>query len=426
MCRDDCAKWESFDDLPATEWLNFSLLNKNIEINENPSIDESFIPSHFPPLPEFVDFVIFHAPCADGTAAAFAVAKRFPNATLVGVNRGVSERYLRLPDNVAGSHIVLVDYVYPELLLEELASVAASITVIDHHPSELPLLRHFEIHFPSFKFLFAEHVCAAILAWRWVFPDTPFPLLYHYINDNDTGTWDLVNIGNFFGGLNVDAPVFSAEIFTFPDFWIFQDALNRGAEYIRSRVVLGMIARLTDRRDVKQIAQRSSERRLAAAPHLVCRAVNSSDLNGSLHRALLSGTFADDRRPSDISMQYYYIDATGGWKIALRSHQESDVDVGEIARFYGGGGHKHAASFSWDDDLDSVFIEKEEESALVGSSESKDQNWKDSWDTGGNEWKQDEWAKDKAEWKDEDSEAEDYSELDRGWTFAWTKSWYRQ
>jgi hypothetical protein len=392
-------------------------MKHKILIEECPDFDQSLLPSHFPAIPEVVDVIVFHAPCADGTAAAYAVGARFQNALLVGVNRGLSEKFLSLPPSVHGSHVVLVDYVYPELLMEELLAVAASVTVVDHHPSELPLMDHFARLFPEkFNYIYAENVSAAALAWRWLHAD--LPLLYHYIDDNDTGRWKLANVGHFMAGLNVDAPVFSADVFSFDDFWIFKSALAGGADYVRSRVVLGMIARMTERRDIRQLAQRCAERRLPAAPEFSCRVVNSSDLSGPLHRALLSGSFDDARGPCDISMQYYFIDATGGWKISLRSAQDSHVDVGEIARFYGGGGHKHAASFLWDDDLDLVFdssgANSEKNPRSTDSPESDEANWETkprSTDSPESEWR---------------PEREDYSELDRGWTFSWTKWWYRQ
>lgn len=41
-----------------------------------------------------------------------------------------------------------------------------------------------------------------------------------------------------------------------------------------------------------------------------------------------------------------YFDSPGGRVYSLRSRVTADVDVSEIARLYGGGGHKHAAGFT--------------------------------------------------------------------------------
>lgn len=73
------------------------------------------------------DVVIYHDPCLDGFTAAWAVWRRWPDAQFVGANYGQPA-----PD-VAGKHVLIVDFSYKRADLDALAQVAASIVILDHH-----------------------------------------------------------------------------------------------------------------------------------------------------------------------------------------------------------------------------------------------------------------------------------------------------
>ena len=73
------------------------------------------------------DVVIYHDPCLDGFTAAWAAWRRWPDAEFVGSNYG-----LAAPD-VAGKHVLIVDFSYKRADLDALAQLAASIVILDHH-----------------------------------------------------------------------------------------------------------------------------------------------------------------------------------------------------------------------------------------------------------------------------------------------------
>ena len=74
---------------------------------------------------------IYHGNCADGFGAAWAVRGAFV-AGEVEFHAGV---YQQPPPDVAGRRVVLVDFSYPRDVIEQMARVAQSVLIIDHHKS---------------------------------------------------------------------------------------------------------------------------------------------------------------------------------------------------------------------------------------------------------------------------------------------------
>lgn len=372
----------SFSDLPFSgEWLNLPLLRNLLSTTSSTTISAvDFSALQSLELNRNINLCVFHAPCSDGSAAAFVVSKFFgPQCSFYGVNRGSGDTDTYLPSGVEGSHVLLLDYVYSENLMRELIKIAESVTVIDHHVSELALLRklgfsvlnldHQDMLFSAnsdtkrrLLGIYSSRVSACILTWKWLYPSDPIPMLLCYINDNDVGSWSLPNIGNFVAGFCVDSCVLRPGWSEWTDFKHFSDSVDAGSDFVRSRILIGMIAKQIEWRDVLAEAQRCADRRLKVAPNFLCRVLNISQTasSGLLFRSLLSGKYLYDdswepREPADIALHYYFIDSNGTWKCSLRSASQ-DVNVGEIASKLGGGGHACAASFTLYGDLDELFL----------------------------------------------------------------------
>jgi len=72
--------------------------------------------------------ILYHAECADGFGAAWAIWRRYPKAEYRPVKHGEAP-----PTNLAGHHVVIVDFSYARPTLEAMAKDAASLVVLDHH-----------------------------------------------------------------------------------------------------------------------------------------------------------------------------------------------------------------------------------------------------------------------------------------------------
>ena len=74
------------------------------------------------------DICIYHGNCADGFTAAWAVWRMFGDD--VEFVPGV---YGHEPPDVAGKHVLMVDFSFKRAVLETMATSAKSIVILDHH-----------------------------------------------------------------------------------------------------------------------------------------------------------------------------------------------------------------------------------------------------------------------------------------------------
>jgi len=360
-------------DLRQFDWLNHGVLSPLIPIHqaEEPHVtaqaEEPHV--HVPAADIHYDVCIFHAPCNDGTAAAYAVHRRFENCKFFGANRGSGDTDIGISDwrdELVGKNIVLVDFVLEREDMIDLMAISKNVLVIDHHQSEFEMLT-VDLGMEIGKNLIFSNACSAcILTWKFFLPSIPIPTLVQYIDDCDTASFVLPNTGALIGGMAVQSPILKPGWHMPSDggglkfFREFHYAINAGNQYIRTCIVMGMIAREIEWRDIYSDAQRCVEKRFRKFPNFLCRIVNVSPnaRNGALTRALLEG---HESYPCDIAILYFRIDVNDSYKISLRSNRE-DVNVGLVASEYGGGGHVNAGSITWYGQIDdpSLFLTHQE------------------------------------------------------------------
>lgn len=74
--------------------------------------------------------IIFHYACADGLGALWAARSALPNSKVWGGSYGQAPPPL---ESYEGRDVVVVDFSYPRAVLEEMATAARSVLVLDHH-----------------------------------------------------------------------------------------------------------------------------------------------------------------------------------------------------------------------------------------------------------------------------------------------------
>ena len=130
-------------------------------------------------FPDPPTLVLYHAECADGFGAAWALWKRYPASRFRPVKHGEPP-----PQDLAGERIVIVDFSYPRPTLERIAKDAASLLVLDHHITAQQALS--DLPYACFD----QTRSGAVLAWQWAH-DAPVPWLLQYIQDKDLWQWAL-------------------------------------------------------------------------------------------------------------------------------------------------------------------------------------------------------------------------------------------
>ena len=275
--------------------------------------------------PEDVDLVIYHGGCTDGFGAAFAAwLARGDKAAYFPAN------YREPPPDVTGKNVLIVDFSYRRSVLLEMREKAKSILVLDHHKSAMEELG--DLEFAQF-----DMSCSgAMLSWAFFHPDEHPPLLIRYIQDRDLWQWRMPNSREFSAGL-MNVPF---------DFEAYRTCLQDSAVQLLINQGLSIV-RYIDR-EVDKLCKHAADRRLSVAPELKCRVVNSSNWVSEVGSRICE--------ESDVAVIWYMDHNKDQWRVSMRSR--SGVDVSEIAKRYGGGGHAQAAGFSLgaDDHIEGIFL----------------------------------------------------------------------
>lgn len=258
--------------------------------------------------------VIYHAGCADGYAAAWVVSRRFNHdVELLPASYGDP-----IPANTRtyGRQVFVVDFSYSRVEMDELERNSAQLTVLDHHKTAEENLRGA----PYATFDMNKSGCG--LAWDYLFPTEERPEFINYVEDRDLWKFELRESREI-------ALYISTVPHTTNDF----DMLASCDGYEMSVMAQGC-KKYVDYM-CRDAVQRSKLTRFwDYRARVICSAyIGISEM---LNELLLQ----DD---CDIAVGWYVKDGT--MRVSLRS---TDVDVSQLARVFGGGGHHRAAGFSVD------------------------------------------------------------------------------
>lgn len=263
---------------------------------------------------------VFHADCPDGFASAVAVYEKFGDSV-----EFCPSSYGQLPPDVRGHHVVIVDFSYPAEVLRKISTLAASVTVLDHHKTAasdlLPLLEDGTI-----SGIFDMDKSGAVITWEY-YHDTMVPELLLYIQDNDLWKFELIFSKSIYAWISTQPHQL--------DVWSDITHSFENMTVTERDVIVGEGQAILRRHffDV-ELSVRTTLRYMVIGgirvPVINCPRTIASDA------AELTGNM-----PFSAS----YVDRTHGRQFNLRSGL-SGVDVSEIARLYGGGGHRHAAGFN--------------------------------------------------------------------------------
>ena len=256
---------------------------------------------HFPLAPTVA---LYHAECADGFGAAWALWRRFPQARFVPVKHGVPP-----PEGLKGERVVIVDFSYARDLLETMARETDRLLVLDHHITAEKALAGLPYAYFDMK------KSGAVLAWEWAH-DHPVPWLLDYIQDKDLWTWALPMSREI-----------NAAVASYPfDFQLWNRFKQKELEQ-EGRAILRYEQELVNK--------------LAGQAVLV---EFQGETVPSVQSAILTSQIGE-RLSAEAPFCIIWHDRDGRRYYSMRS-REDGTDVGAIAASFGGGGHTHAAGFS--------------------------------------------------------------------------------
>jgi len=253
--------------------------------------------------------------CADGFGAALIVKKwadenKLPIEFVEGSYSDKS-----IPE-VKGRDVYIVDFSYPRDVLIKMEEDANYLHVIDHHKTAEEDLKG--LGFCSFDM---EH-SGAMLTWKHFYPNEEAPLLIQYIEDRDLWKWKLRNTKAISAGINLLEKNFDA----------WNNFLNNDNMLFLEKK--GQVIHQYENAQIKEFLNNKKIELVNIANYEV-PCVNSTTLASELGNKLSEG----------YPFAAVYYNEGGRRYYSLRSQKDA-VDVSEIAKKFGGGGHSQSSGFS--------------------------------------------------------------------------------
>lgn len=254
--------------------------------------------------------VIYHANCTDGFTAAWCAWLKYGDSA-----EYIPAQYGDKPPDVIGQDVLVLDFSYPRQVLVEMRAAARSLRVIDHHKTAQADLEGLD--FCTFDMTRS----GAGLAWD-VLHGGARPLLVDYVEDRDLWRWALQRSREVSAYIAIQPHTFEA----WDDLCCAVDA---GAPDVADRGAVAL-------RVVEQyVERRKGDVALAIVGGNTVPCVNTTFAHSELIGELAKG------HPFAVG---WFQRSDGQFIYSLRSR--GDFDVSEVARAYGGGGHRAAAGFS--------------------------------------------------------------------------------
>ena len=275
------------------------------------------------------DLCIYHADCDDGFAAAYAVWKQFGDAV-----KFAACQYGQDAPDVTGKDVLIVDFSFKADVMKAMGDAAKRVVVLDHHKTAKAELEGFlalRCEGGPFEKRYADRMISGVgvcfdmeksgcrLAWEYCFGNEPMPDWFAAVEDRDLWRFALPNTKEICIAIRSMPRDFAL--------WDTFSAEHLASEGVAIRRYVDMI--------VSNICDTAFEEEIAG--HRVPVAACSYDFVSETAHQLL-------HRNPDAPFAACLVRSHDGVTYSLRSMDER-LDVSEIAKAKGGGGHRNAAGF---------------------------------------------------------------------------------
>lgn len=268
--------------------------------------------------------VIYHANCPDGFTAAWIARKALgPDCEFVPAHYGTE------PPDCTGRAVYILDFSYKRPVMLQIASQTKEFVVLDHHKTAQAELDGFAdecislygIYPPFIKFDMSKS--GAMLAWEHFIATQP-PWLVKYVQDRDLWRWELPS------SREVNAALASYE-----RTWEQWDQFEAEDWALPQLITEGVAIERFKNRQIDDSCRNATEIELAGHKILA--------VNSTVNFSEVAGKLAEDR-PFGAAW-FYRQDGRKQWSLRSR---DGGIDVSEVAKQFGGGGHRNAAGFETD------------------------------------------------------------------------------
>lgn len=152
------------------------------------------------------NYVIFHRNCLDGFSSFIILTKTHTILDDAEIYPDMPSSKT-IPPSIENKDVIIMDVAYSYDVLKEIVLLAKSVTFIDHHITiHDDVTKLVNDNNTNLKVVYDEKESGASLTWKYFFKNKKMPLFVRYIKDNDIGAWVLKNTYYFIAGLTVGYP----------------------------------------------------------------------------------------------------------------------------------------------------------------------------------------------------------------------------
>lgn len=268
-------------------------------------------------------YIIFHANCNDGMAAAWVAHLRFGDTV-----KYIPAKYgMPFPDEIKkGDEAYILDFSWPRDIIERVLAKGIKLVILDHHKTAKD-----ELQGLNCAYFDMEH-SGARLAWNHFFPDKSVPWSIQLVEDYDLWIKQYEDTDPFNYYLrtisennNPTNPDF-VNAMHFPTTGVaagkhYQKFVNWQAHQCIKHILFSFTVTL-DGKFIK----------------VPCLSASKTISNETAHAFLTTN-------PQYEICGIVWITSPHGLYVSLRCSEETQINAGEIAKQFGGGGHPKAAGF---------------------------------------------------------------------------------
>jgi len=137
------------------------------------------------------NYIIYHKACLDGFSGFFVAYTSGRLTKDVYIHEDVPST-TKIPPGIDGKDVLIIDVAYRKEVLEEIFKSARSVVFIDHHISiknDVEELHKKYNKKSNITIIYNDDRCGATLTWIYLFGRQEIPLFLKYVEDQDTGKW---------------------------------------------------------------------------------------------------------------------------------------------------------------------------------------------------------------------------------------------
>jgi oligoribonuclease NrnB/cAMP/cGMP phosphodiesterase (DHH superfamily) len=293
------------------------------------------------------NYAIYHKNCPDGFSSLMVLLKSKMITQDAIIYHDVPSAYYP-PKNIDDKDLIIMDVAYKYNVLRDICERAKSVVFIDHHVTIKEDVEKLKDNFKKkITIIYDEKESGASLTWKFFFTGEKMPLFIKYIKDNDIGAWKYKETKPFIYSLRVKY-----------DIDLKSDIVKKWKELFKDSKVkkLVKIGEIYEEYANSLLDENVRKYSMEAFPSekIYLKFTDYFKKPGQYKVAVICGSGCPSTSLlGNKIMEVVDCDFAIIWtynmerKEYILSFRSGEIDVGEIAKIFGGGGHKLASACSF-------------------------------------------------------------------------------